>query len=431
MIEIVIRHSRRFRILVCLTLLALSTDPTRSAAASGNRGIVVAQDGSGDFRSIQAALDAVPADNASAVVIVIKKGLYNEKLFITKRYITLLGESRDSTRIVYAELRKRWNGSHNGSDWGSATVNIDSTASDITLANLTIYNNYGSLYGNHDHEFAIRGFGTRVMILGCNVIADGGDTVSLWDREDGMYYHANCYFEGWVDYVCPRGWCYITNSRFFGHNTPSASLWHDGSYDKNQKFVITDSFIDGVSGFPLGRNHLDAQIYLINCTFSANMADRPFYRPASSPREWQWGARHYFWNCHRIGGDYAWFKDNFETAESSPKAEDITARWTFDGLWNPEATMPSLLPYTFLPEPKNRAIGIDPKGIVLRWVPARNAEKHLVYVGKEGKLELLGECQGREIETGVLQPHTTYQWRVDAVTKTDTLHGAAWSFTTK
>lgn len=153
-----------------------------------------------------------------------------------------------------------------------------------------------------------------------------------------MYYHADCYFEGWVDFVCPRGWCYITRSNFFGHNTPSASIWHDGSGNRAQKFVIRDSYFDGVPGFPLGRNHLDAQIYLVNCRFSKNMADRPFFRPPSSPREWQWGDRHYFFNCHRDSADFGWFRDNLASAEGSPRAEDISARWTFDGRWDPEAS---------------------------------------------------------------------------------------------
>ena len=402
-----------------------------SSPAPDKPDIIVARDGSGNFTTIQGALDAIPAGNTKPVLVFIKKGIYHEKLFVTKAFVTLLGEDRDSTRIIYPELRKNWVAAHNGSDWGSATVNIDSAASDITLANLTIYNNYGSLYGNHDHQFAIRGFGTRIIILGCNIIADGGDTLSLWDRVDGMYYHAECYFEGWVDYVCPRGWCYITDSRFFGHNRPSASLWHDGSYDRRQKFVINDSFIDGVSEFPLGRNHLDAQIYLVNCTFAANMADRPFYRPPSSPREWRWGARHYFSNCHRIGGDYGWFKDNLETAESSPKPTDITARWTFDGRWDPEATMPSLLPRAILPQPGNRLIGIDPTHVTLQWLPARNAGSQLVYLGKDGNLEMKGVSNGRTFDAGSLEPRTSYHWRVDVVTGTDTVRGSTWTFITK
>ena len=216
--------------------------------------------GNGDFTTIGDAIASVPAGAGEPVTIFVKKGLYREKVFIDKSGILLVGEDRDSTRIVYPELRENWNRDHGGSDRGSGVVNIDTGVTDVTIANLTVYNNYGSLTGVYNkHQFAIRGAGTRIKLIRCNVISDGGDAVSLWNKQDGMYYHTECSFEGWVDFVCPRGWCYISNSRFFGHNRPSASIWHDGSADSSQKFVIVNSFFDGVSGFPLGRNHLDAQ----------------------------------------------------------------------------------------------------------------------------------------------------------------------------
>ncbi|MCX6138730.1 MAG: pectinesterase family protein [Ignavibacteriales bacterium] len=297
--------------------------------------LIVAKDGSGDYRTIQEAIDAIPENNATMVFINIRKGLYEEKLFLTKSNVCLLGEDRDSTRIVYAQLREEWNRVHAGKDWGAAVVNIDSLASDITIANLTIYNNYGSLYGSVNHQFAIRGGGTRIILLNCTVKADGGDTVSLWNRQSGMYYHANCWFEGWVDFVCPRGWCFITDSRFYGHNL-SASIWHDGSTDRNQKLVIRSSYFDGVPGFPLGRHHRDGAIYLLDCRFSKNMADKPIYYPVNPNSIWHWGDRHYFYNCHRDGGDYEWFCDNLDKAEGRLVASQITPQWTFGGRWDPE-----------------------------------------------------------------------------------------------
>ncbi len=303
--------------------------------------VVVDHGGGGDCTSIQAALNAIPQEHDRQVTVVVRNGLYAEKVFITKSNIIFIGEDRDSTRIVFPELRENWNRSHCGSDWGAGVVNIDTGVTDITIANLTVYNNFGSLHNAYNkHQFAIRGAGTRIMLLHCAVISDGGDALSLWNKENGMYYHADCTFEGWVDFVCPRGWCYIIRSTFFGHNTPSASIWHDGSGNRAQKFVIRDSYFDGVPGFPLGRNHLDAQFYLVNCRFSRTMADRPFFRPLSSPREWQWGARHYFYHCHRDSGDFSWFRDNLSSAEGSPRAEDINARWAFDGQWDPESAMP-------------------------------------------------------------------------------------------
>jgi pectin methylesterase-like acyl-CoA thioesterase len=92
--------------------------------------IVVAQDGTGDFRAIQSALDAIPRDNKSNRVILIRNGVYREKLYVTASHVSIVGEDRDLTRIEYAELRKVWRETHpNG--YGAAVINI---ADEVTLA---------------------------------------------------------------------------------------------------------------------------------------------------------------------------------------------------------------------------------------------------------------------------------------------------------
>jgi pectinesterase len=402
-------------------------------AAAGERAdFVVSANGDGRFRTIQQVLDSISVGPPHPVVILVRRGVYREKVFIRRSNVTLVGEDRDSTRIVYAELRENWNREHGGSDWGAGVVNIDTGVTDVTIANLTVYNNYGWQYGMFNkHQFAIRGAGTRIILLYCNVISDGGDALSLWDRTDGMYYHANCSFEGWVDYVCPRGWCYTTHSRFFGHNTPSASIWHDGSSDRAQKFVITNSYFDGVPGFPLGRNHLDAQFYLLHCGFSSRMADRPFERPRSSPREWQWGARHYFYDCHREGGDYGWFADNLEKSEGSPQPDEITARWTFDGRWDPEANMAAVLPFAIQLSPGDDVRQVNGRRATLRWAAGRNALSHNVYFGAQKSPEFVGRQTETSFRIANLAPATTYYWRVDEVTSDGVVAGDVWSFKTR
>jgi pectinesterase len=418
--------------IVCVTIIILTCVFFSSVLAGEKANIIVAQDGSGQFKNIQDAIDSVPADNKQNFIILIRNGVYREKLFITKSFITLVGEDRDSTRIIYAELRKNINRTPMDmrGDWGAAVVNIDSFVTDITLANLTVHNNYGTLNNDESHQFAVRGGGTRIIIINCNIIADGGDTLSLWNKKDGMYYHANCYFEGGVDYVCPRGWCYITDSKFYGRNR-SASIWHDGDADKNQKFVIRYSSFDGVQGFSLGRNHRDGQIFLLDCQFSPAMADTPIYWPSTSKTPWKWGARHYYYNCHRQGGDFAWFKDNLETAAAAPMQNDINAKWTFDGKWDPEETMPAVLPTVFLPRPRDGAKLIQNKDIILKWVPARNTVSHKVYFGRNNAPKFQKNQKNNFFNPGKLKPKTTYYWCVDEVTDAGTLRGPIWQFTTE
>src|SRR5579871_6744936 len=62
----------------------------------------VAQDGSGNFRTIQEAINAVRDLSQQRVTIYIHNGVYHEKLVIPswKTMIALVGESRDSTIIT-------------------------------------------------------------------------------------------------------------------------------------------------------------------------------------------------------------------------------------------------------------------------------------------------------------------------------------------
>ncbi|MBI5727957.1 MAG: pectin esterase [Ignavibacteriales bacterium] len=293
--------------------------------------IVVAKDGSGNFTTIQAALSSIKAPNIQLKVILVKSGTYNEKIFITTDNILLKGVHKDSVKIVYAELRKNWRKEHD-SDYGSAVVNIAPEVSNLILSNVTIHNNYGGLYGDHDHQFAIRGGGTKIIMMQCSIIADGGDALSLWNTKNGMYYHSGCYFEGYVDYVCPRGWCFIDSSRFYGHNL-SASIWMDGDMDSTQKFVLKNCYFDGVPGFPLGRHHREAAFYLLNCKFSKNMADRAIYFCGPSPIKYP--GRYYYYNCTKEDGNFTWFADNLHKASSNLEPDTLTPLSVFNGRWDP------------------------------------------------------------------------------------------------
>ena len=53
-------------------------------------------------------------------------------------------------------------------------------------------------------------------------------------------------------------------------------------------------------------------------------------------RPYFYGDRYYFYNCHRSGGDYSWFKNNVNTWPEGVTPGGINASWTFDGKWNPE-----------------------------------------------------------------------------------------------
>src|SRR6476469_10021879 len=129
-------RNRRIHILLLFALNFLFS----AFSFSQGKKIVVDIDGKGDFKSIQQAINSLADSSASTRIILVRKGVYHEKLFIQKHNIVLEGEDRDKTVITQDIARDEWRCDHKD-DWGVATLNLD--GNDITLKNLTIANDYG------------------------------------------------------------------------------------------------------------------------------------------------------------------------------------------------------------------------------------------------------------------------------------------------
>jgi pectinesterase len=310
--------------------------------------LVVAADGSGDFKTVQAAVASIPRTNTERIVVFIKDGIYHEKIRVDASFVTLRGQSRPGTRIEFPQLDEDF--TRNPDPIGRAVINLNQ-ANDFVLENLTTENTAGII---GPHAFTILGTGDRAVVVDCDVLSHGADTISFWRGDRGRCYLADCRIEGSVDFVCPRGWCYMTNCSFY-ELKDTAAVWHDGSKDKDMKFVMRGCRFDGTNGWNLARHHHDAQFYFLDCRFAKTMIDQPPFRviypldggtPGASDIQRNkdldksnlWGERAYYYNCHRAGGDYAWFANNLSAAPGAPKPEQISAEWTFAGKWNPENT---------------------------------------------------------------------------------------------
>ena len=321
--------------------------------------LTVAADGSGDFQSVQEAVVSIPKGNRERKIIFVRDGTYHEKVRVDASNVTLRGQSRTGTRLEFSQANT---GLRDNLGVGVLNINGD----DFVLENFTVQNTHGVI---GIHAFAIYGRGDRTVIQDCDVLSQGNDTLSLWRTSNGMfsedaanhaspngrYYHARLKVCGSVDFICPRGWCYMTDSEMFEVNpNAEAAMWHDGSRDQDMKFVMRNCKFDGVEGWRFARHHHDAAIYLIDSTFSRAMRDtvpkRVIYplkggepTPADTKKNKDadptniWGERFYYSNCHRDGGDYGWHKDNLASAPGAPAPAQVTAKWTFGGKWDPES----------------------------------------------------------------------------------------------
>lgn len=291
--------------------------------------------------SIQAAISKAPGRADRPYKILVRKGLYNEKVIIDRPGIVLVGEDRDSTRLVLAEkhstIKVR---EYGGKPTGNGVIVLQEGADDCLISGLTVYNNYGTtVEKTTTHQMAIFGRATRTIIVNCNIAADGNDALSLWSKAEGggMYYHADLDIRcKGVDFLCPRGYCFATRCRLTGDG--HALIWHDGRADKNCKLVITDSDFDSETPSPLGRYHHDSQFFLMNCRLSERVLDEDI-RYAYTDKVLDpcpWGKRVYYLNCHRDGGHSGWLADNFEQSEERPVYHEVKPEWVFGGKWDPE-----------------------------------------------------------------------------------------------
>jgi pectinesterase len=159
-----------------------------TAAAQSEHDVVVAADGSGHVRTVQAAVDKVPKYNWKRVVIFIKPGIYNEQVQIppTKPYVSLRGGKAEETKITFNV--KAVAGS---SDRTACTAFIG--GHDVHVENITFENSFGP----GAQAFAVVANADRLIFKNCRFL---GWQDTLYAKM-GRQYFDNCYIEGSADFI--------------------------------------------------------------------------------------------------------------------------------------------------------------------------------------------------------------------------------------
>lgn len=174
--------------------------------------LVVAQDGSGDYRTIQEAVNAVRDLSQEQVTINIRPGIYHEKLVIPswKKKISLVGEKNENTIITNNDYSgkdfpggKDMFGRTKYSTYTSYTVLIQ--ADDILLENLTVENSCGRV----GQGVALHVEGDRAVIRNCRLL--GNQDTLYTATEASRQYYKDCYIEGTTDFIFGEATCVFQN----------------------------------------------------------------------------------------------------------------------------------------------------------------------------------------------------------------------------
>lgn len=168
---------------------------------------VVAKDGTGDYTTIQEAINHTKAFPPQRMTIFIKNGIYREKIKLHEwnTEMTLIGESKDSTIITFDDYFDKINLGRN-STFFTPTLLVE--GDDAILKNLTIENSAGPV----GQALALAVNATRVSVLDCKLL---GNHDTLYVTGEGKQYFKNCYIEGTTDFIFGSATAYFENCEIF------------------------------------------------------------------------------------------------------------------------------------------------------------------------------------------------------------------------
>jgi pectinesterase len=182
-----------YGILFCLSAGLLSFGFSKQKAGD-KYDYVVAKDGSGDFTTIQAAIEASKSFPYTRIKIFIKNGVYHEKVFIPSwnTKISLIGESKDSTIISYDDYFNKINKGRNSTFY---TPTLLVQGNDFYAENLTVENTSGPV----GQAVALSVEADRCVFFNCKFLGNQ-DTLYLAGENDRQYFF-DCYIEGTTDFI--------------------------------------------------------------------------------------------------------------------------------------------------------------------------------------------------------------------------------------
>jgi len=383
--------------------ISLSVCACATEEASNPYHAVVAKDGSGDFTSIQAAIDAAPDSLEAPYLIFVKNGSYEEQVVIpeTKPFMHLIGQDKEQT-IIHLKLNvgakpdneeeEFWKYSvHNPSsimhDLEGAVVVIK--APHFYTENISYVNDYGVSAQNGPQALAMKSHADCAAFNNC-VFRSFQDTWMTTTKDNERHYIYDCWIEGAVDYLYGGGDVLVENSTFY--NVKSGSVIVAPCHTEAKfGYVIRDCIVDGNEEAADGRQllgrpwHNNPRALFINTTMRIPVAVEGWTDMGTAPG--------LFAECgsHSLDGEpldlsgrkttYRFTKDGKDvtgTSRTSISTEEA-AEMIYENMipgedgWNPREMMSQL------PSPSNVSISSN----TVKWEPVPEARGYIVLDGDE------------------------------------------------
>lgn len=245
-----------------------------ASAARAQRVLVVAREGGGQFTRVQAAIDSVPENNRERTLILIRPGVYKERITVpkTKPLLTLRGQSPERTILSFDNYANKLgpDGKPLGT-FNSASVFV--FADDFVAENLT-FENTAFPRKAVGQALAMNVTGDRAAFRRCRFLG-WQDTLYAGGAENRQYF-ADCAIEGDVDFIFGESAAVFERCRIHskgrGYVTAHARL----AADVPTGYVFRDCTLTGLAGEPasvyLGRPWRPySRVVFINCWMGAHI----------------------------------------------------------------------------------------------------------------------------------------------------------------
>lgn len=394
---------------------------TKTAAPTADRDYTVALDGSGDFCTLQGAVDAVFDNDPARTIIRLRKGTYREQVHVpsSKKNITWLGEDRDTTSVAVYN-REAFNP---GSNYRMAVAYY---ADGFRMYNMTLHN---TAPDNSGQAETIKHSGQYSIVKNCKFLSYQ-DTLLL----AGQMYLTDCYIEGDTDYVWGDGTVYFEGCELRSMSNGSYVTQPRQAASNNGYFLVDCNLTSpaGITNCYLGRMFINrseyAQTVLINCVMPSTL----FY-PIGWNLQGTLPDNLRLWEYKSVDPNGNLIDVSQRVNPGSRQLSDAEAAIWRDvnnvfGAWNPKALEP---PTTgWLPQPADGATDVALGGVTLQWLAGAETASHMVYFGATNPPPFAGEQAETSFDAGTMSLNTTYYWRIDEKNSAGTTTGPVWSFTT-
>ncbi|MBD7910575.1 pectinesterase family protein [Clostridium cibarium] len=164
--------------------------------------ITVAKDGSGNYKTITEAYNYLAKINdAKRKTIHVKKGVYKEKITISKPYISIIGENKNNTKLTYNVANgdpKPGGGKYGSADCAALTVGEN----DFIAQNISFENSHLKDTGKDVQASCVYTYGDRISFNNCNFYS-GQDTLCAYTYgvDKSRVYFKDCFIQGSVDFI--------------------------------------------------------------------------------------------------------------------------------------------------------------------------------------------------------------------------------------